>query len=108
MAISAYAVNAVKSTFEIKETDTKVQFARKVIGRALTNGALTIAASVETVVLALLTVAALPLYYLHYRSFNSLTTRTKIAGRATAEAFLGIVGWKMKESKSPVTPSKTE
>jgi len=100
---SASAVNTVQEAFKINTTDGYVKFAVKVAGRTLSNAALSVAAAVETVVLAVITVIASPLYFLHNKSFNSITARTALAGRATAEALRGIVG---KSTETPADGQK--
>jgi len=89
----AYAVNYTQSLFEIKEEDSKLKTAGKVIGRIIPNAVLTILAAIETVVKGSLTVIAAIFFLISARPAQYFKDSTSLAFRATKEAFIGIFGY---------------
>lgn len=105
----AYAINKSQDFFRINRddvgnrTDGFLKAAGKAVTRVPVNVALTTLAAIETVVKAFLTAASLLLYPITAAPFNYLKDATALAGRATKEAFIGILGFStpvLKEVKA--------
>lgn len=88
----AYAVNYTQSLFEIKEEDSKLKTAGKVIGRIIPNAVLTILAAIETVVKGSLTMIAAIFFLISARPAQYFKDSTSLAARASKESFFGIFG----------------
>lgn len=95
----AYAINAAQDAFTINRdaeknrTDGFLKASAKVVTRVPVNMTLSLLASIETVVKAILTGVFAILYPITDVPYNYFRDATTLAGRATKEALKGILGF---------------
>ena len=106
----AYAINKAQDTFTINRdaegnrTDGFLKDSAKVVTRVPVNMTLAVLATIETVVKAILTAVFAILYPITDVPFNYFKDATSLAGRATKEAFKGILGF--ASAKPVITVTK--
>lgn len=99
-----------KASFRIEETDSRITAISKFTAGRTANALLALAALVETVVFAALTVVGSPLYFISSERFSSLTQHTSASAYAGTKALKETIGMidEVIQKQQNLQPTKWE